>query len=80
VQPAGQGAVYVVNAGAGADPYASLPDPGYREKAAVYGGATGYIGCYGLLTLEAAKLTLDAYMMKPGAGPDDLVDTVTITR
>ena len=52
----------------------------YREKAAAYGGATGYIGCYGLLTLEAAKLTLDAYMMKPGVGPDDLVDTVTLTR
>ena len=80
VQPAGQGTVYVVNAGAGADPYASLADPGYREKAAAYGGATGYIGCYGLLTLEAAKLTLDAYMMKPGVGPDDLVDTVTLTR
>ncbi len=80
VAPAGQGTVYVVNAGAGAESYATGADPGFREKSAGYGAGTGYIGCYGLLTLEAKKVTLSAYMLKAGAGPDDLVDTVELTK
>jgi predicted phosphodiesterase len=84
VQPPGQGTVYVVNAGTGADPYrVTVPVADFREVQSTYGGSTPYIGCYGIMTLEGTKLTLKSYMLKAGGGGvagDELVDTFELTR
>ena len=57
---AGQGTVYVVNAGAGADPYGVSASP-FIEKSATFGAGTPYDGIYGVLTLDGRKLTITTY-------------------
>jgi hypothetical protein len=76
----GSGTTYVVCAGAGAGGYSPGTDPApYRAKNVGFGGATPYVGVYGLLTLEAKTLTFKVFGLKP-AGGDDEVDTLTITH
>ena len=82
--PTPGGTSYIVCAGAGATAYA----PGttvvpYREKNVAFGGSTPYVGVYGLITLEAKKLSFNAYGLKASAGGvagDDVVDTLVITK
>jgi hypothetical protein len=80
---AAQGTTYVINAGAGADPYAvGTSASTYREGDPTPIGTLstkGYLGCYVLLTLEGTKMTMNAYGMKAGGGGvagDDVIDTV----
>jgi hypothetical protein len=75
---AGQGTVYVINAGAGADPY-SVSAADYIVKSATFGGTTGLDGVYGILTLDARKLTLTTYGLSP-SGTDPVIDTLALTK
>jgi predicted phosphodiesterase len=74
----GKGTVYVLNAGAGADPY-GVADAGFIEKAATFGGATGLDGLYGVLTLDGRKLTMTSYGLS-ASGNDPVIDTVELLR
>ncbi|MDB4943814.1 MAG: Ser/Thr protein phosphatase family protein [Labilithrix sp.] len=78
VVPAGKGTVYVVNAGAGADPYAVGEGP-FVERAAVFGPGTPYDGLYGVLTLEGRRLVLDTHGLT-AAGDDPVIDSVVLER
>jgi hypothetical protein len=87
--PAGQpvvgaGTVYVICAGAGAEPYAvGKGMTPYSAKSVAFGTGTPYIGTYALLTADAHTLTLTAYAMKASSttvAGDDKIDTVTLTR
>ena len=82
--PTPGGTTYIVCAGAGATAYAPGTAPAiYREKNVAFGGSTAYVGIYGLLTLEAKKLSFKAYGLKASAGGvsgDDLVDTVDFLK
>ncbi len=80
------GTTYVINAGAGAEPYpvaSYTPTPDYRAGTPTPLGSLstkGYIGCYALLTLQGTTLELTAYGMKASGGSvagDDVIDTVT---
>jgi predicted phosphodiesterase len=75
---AGQGTVYVVNAGAGANPYA-VANADFIEKSATFGGSTGFDGVYGVLSLDARSLTLTTYGLS-ASGTDPVLDTVALTR
>jgi hypothetical protein len=85
VQPSvSAGTTFVINAGAGADPYDVGTYPSnYRDGSPVSLGSLstkGYIGCYVLLTLSGTTLKLTAYGMKAGGGGvagDDVIDTLT---
>ena len=80
LQPAGQGTVYVVNAGAGADPYkVGVYPSAVQEKSATFGTGTPYSGFYGVLTLEGRKLTFDSYGLT-AAGNDPIVDTFDLSK
>jgi predicted phosphodiesterase len=81
VVAAGQpGTVYVVNAGAGADPYRVDPSvAAFQEKSEVFGPGTSYSGFYGVLTLEGRKLKFDSYGLT-AAGNDPVVDTFELTK
>jgi hypothetical protein len=79
------GTRYIVNAGAGADPYqVGSYQSDYREGNPTSLGTSAqdkYIGCYVLLTLEGTKLTLNAYGLKASGGGvsgDDVIDTLTL--
>jgi hypothetical protein len=75
-----QGTTYVVCAGSGASAYA--PGKGvapYREKSVAYGSGTPYMGVYGTITLDGAKLGFTAYGLK-SAAPDDVVDSFELAR
>ena len=76
----GSGTVYIICAGAGADPYAigKITKP-YSAKQVAFGGGTPYIGTYALLTLSGNTLKIDAYGLK-ASGTDDVIDTVTLTH
>ena len=74
----GQGTVYVVNAGAGASPY-SVADAGFIAKATTFGGATGFDGLYGVITLDGRKLTMTSYGLT-AAGNDPVIDTVELAK
>ena len=77
---ANQGTTYVVCAGAGATSYSPGSAPAaYREKNAGFGGSTGYLGVYAVLTLDGRKLHLSAYGLKATA-PDDEIDAFDLTR
>jgi predicted phosphodiesterase len=78
VQAAGQGTLYVVNAGAGANGY-GVGDAAFVEKSQTYGGSTPYSGLYGILTLEGRTLTFESHGLT-AAGPDPVIDTFTLTR
>jgi predicted phosphodiesterase len=72
------GTVYAILAGAGADPYDVGMDPvAYRAVNAQYGPGTMYLGCYGLLKIEATQITLTSYGLKASA-PDDVLDTLML--
>jgi hypothetical protein len=78
-----QGTTYVINAGAGADPYAvGTASSNYRQGDPTPLGSLspkGYIGCYVLLTLAGQTMTLTAYGMKASGTSytdDDVIDTV----
>jgi hypothetical protein len=75
------GTTYVVNAGAGADAYATNSYPAaYQKLSWEYGFSTGYLGCYGVLELNARQLTMTEYGVKGAASADDVIDTITLTR
>ena len=74
----GKGTVYVVNAGAGADPY-GVADAGFIEKAATFGAGTGFDGLYGVLTLEGRKLTMTSYGLT-ASGSDPVIDQVDLVK
>ena len=82
--PTAGGTTYIVCAGAGANAYTPGTAPSiYREKNVAFGGNTAYVGVYGLITLDAKKLSFNAYGMKASAGGvsgDDLVDTVDFVK
>jgi hypothetical protein len=74
------GTIYVVNAGAGADPYRVGVYPSdYREKATQFGQGTPYLGVYGLMTLDGTKLTLKSYGLS-ASGADDELDNLELTK
>jgi hypothetical protein len=74
------GTIYVVNAGAGADPYGvGIYQSDYREKATQFGSQTPYIGCYGLMTLDTGSLTLKSLGLK-ASGTDDEIDSLVLTK
>jgi len=75
---AGQGTVYVVNAGAGASAY-SVSSADFIEKSATFGGSTGFDGVYGVLTLDGHDLTLTTYGLS-ASGTDPVIDTVALTK
>jgi hypothetical protein len=80
----GSGTVYVICAGAGAEPYAvGQSQASYSAKHQAFGTGTPYIGTYGLLTLDAHTLTFNAYGLKASGtmvATDDVIDTVTLTH
>ncbi|HEY5010889.1 MAG TPA: hypothetical protein VIH73_06990, partial [Acidimicrobiales bacterium] len=76
-----KGTTYVVNAGAGADAYATDSSPAtYRKLSWEYGFSTAYIGCYGVLELAGRQLTMTEYGVKGAASADDVIDTLTLSR
>lgn len=85
IQPsAANGTVYVVCAGAGADPYdVAQVDSSYREVAKTFGGSTPYTGVYCTLTLDERSMSLKAYGLKPAGGGiagDDVIDSLDWTK
>lgn len=77
VEP-GKGTVYVVNAGAGADAY-GIADATFIEKSAKFGAGTSFDGVYGVITLEARKLTLASYGLT-AAGNDPVIDSFDLVK
>ncbi len=81
------GTIYVVNAGAGADPYkVGTYASNTRDVrtdgsplATQFGDGTPYIGCYALMTVEGKTLTLKSYGLRT-SGADDELDTLTLTK
>ena len=78
-----QGTTYVVNAGAGADPYQPDTAPAASRSGDATGfgtfSAKGYLGCYVLLTLNGTTVTYKAYGMKASGSSvadDDVIDTI----
>ncbi len=80
------GTTYVINAGAGADPYAVAsytPTPDNRAGTpTALGSALGspYVGCYVLLTLDGTTLAMKSYGMKASGASvadDVVIDSVT---
>ena len=78
VTAAGQGTVYVVNAGAGAEAYGVGPAP-FIEKSATFGKGTPYDGIYGVLTLDGRKMTVATYGLS-AAGNDPVIDTFDLVK
>jgi hypothetical protein len=71
-----QGTTYVINAGAGADPYATgTASSTFRQTSTSLVSPSPYVGCYVLLTLSGQTLTLNAYGMK-GSGTSVADDVV----
>jgi predicted phosphodiesterase len=75
---AAQGTVYVVNAGAGANPY-DVGKGDFIEKSATFGKDTGFDGIYGVLTLEGNKLTCTSYGLS-ASGTDPVIDTFDLVK
>ncbi|MBX3192637.1 MAG: metallophosphoesterase family protein [Labilithrix sp.] len=78
VVAAGEGTVYVVNAGAGAPAY-GVSDAPFIETSATYGKGTPYDGLYGVLTLEPRKLSMVSYALS-ASGNDVVLDTFEIAK
>jgi hypothetical protein len=85
----GSGTTYIINAGAGADPYAINSSPqSYSSgvQQAFCGGGTAcntspYIGLYAFLTATKTTLTLTSYGLKASStsiADDTVIDTVTL--
>jgi hypothetical protein len=81
--PAGKGTTYVINAGAGADPYAvGTTAAAYRVTKTAFGSGTPYIGLYSTLLIAPTQLTLTAYGMVASGSTiqdDTVIDTVTLS-
>jgi hypothetical protein len=86
----GTGTVYVINAGAGANPYGVNSNPqAYSAKQQGFcggGSLTGcsymYVGLYSTIAATATTLTMTAYGAKPSSTTymnDDVIDTLTLT-
>jgi acid phosphatase type 7 len=84
-----QGTTYIINAGAGADPYAVGTTPvDYRATntpLCVPGSGTTcasgtYIGCYVILELEGGQIGLTAYGITGSANKDTVIDSLTLTH
>jgi predicted phosphodiesterase len=87
-----KGTVYVVNAGAGADPYLvgtmpvatrALNAPlcvSSAGTACADAGTATFIGCYVVLELEGSSITLTAYGITGSASSDTVIDTLTLTH
>jgi hypothetical protein len=85
VQPAGQGTTYVINAGAGAEPYAvGTSAVAYRATKTGFGSGSAtpqYIGLYATLQIAPTTLTLTAYgMVASGStiADDTVIDTLVL--
>ncbi len=86
----GAGTQYIINAGAGADPYAinTSPQP-YSSGVQVgfCGGGTScssspYIGLYSIFTISATSVKATVYGLKPSSTSimdDTVIDTLTLT-
>jgi hypothetical protein len=80
VVAAGQGTVYVVNAGAGADAYRVDIHPGaFQEKSAMFGKGTPYAGFYGVITLEGRKLVFESFGLTL-SGTDPTIDSFELSK
>jgi hypothetical protein len=80
-----QGTTYVINGGAGADPYAiAMIHASFTAKSVGFGSQNPmYIGTYGIGTIMGNTLTLTSYGLKMSSSTvmgDDVVDNVTITH
>jgi hypothetical protein len=75
----GQGPVFVVCAGSGADGYSHGTSNFTAYSTDYTSGGTNFIGLYGVLTADAHNLTLTAHQLMADAS-DPVVDTYTITR
>jgi hypothetical protein len=64
------GTVYVINAGAGAEPYkVGTYTSDYRSgNPTQFGAGTLFVGCYATLVLEGKKLTINSYGLKASGG------------
>jgi acid phosphatase type 7 len=74
------GTVYMIAAGAGADPYevgTGMVD--YRKATTKFGPGTPYLGCYAVAELQDKTFKVTAYGLK-ATGPDDVIDTFTLTH
>jgi hypothetical protein len=87
VVPMGQGTIYIINGGAGSDPYSvNQATSTFRASQTTFGSAgttPGLIGTYGVATADMHTLTLKSYGLKPGGkvvSDDMLIDTVTVTH
>jgi len=85
----GAGTQYIINAGAGADPYAINSAPASYSSGKQQGFCGGgtmctqypYIGIYSTLTATATTLTMTVYGLKPSSTSymeDGMVDSLTI--
>lgn len=74
----GQGTVYVVNAGAGAEGY-GVSEAAFIEKSATFGKGTAFDGVYGVLTLEGRKLTMTSYGLS-ASGNDPVIDSFDLSK
>jgi predicted phosphodiesterase len=84
---AAQGTIYIVNGGAGSDPYSvAQATSALRASQTTFGPAgntPGLIGVYGVATADMHTLTLKSYGLKAGGkvvADDMLIDTVTVTH
>jgi hypothetical protein len=81
--PSGKGTVYVISAGAGAEPYAvGTSAVAYRATKTAFGSGTPYIGLYGTLQITPTQLTLTAYGMVASGSTmqdDTVIDTVMLS-
>jgi predicted phosphodiesterase len=87
-----KGTTYVINAGAGADPYAvgtsAVAYRATKTELCVPGDDTYtgtckgkyYIGCYVILDLEGSQISLTAYGITGSAAKDDVIDSLTLTH
>jgi hypothetical protein len=79
-----KGTTYVINAGAGAEPYdIDQESEPYRKVSWGFGPSAtppGYVGCYGIIELEGKTLTMTEYGIKGAGSTDTKVDSFTLTR
>lgn len=74
----GQGTVYVVCAGAGADAYGSGTNT-FTETSRSYDSAMGSLGFYSIMEIDKSSLKLEAHELRAD-GTDPVIDTFTLTK
>jgi hypothetical protein len=81
-----KGTTYIINAGAGADPYpvGSGTVASRATNTPLCAGAScaagTYIGCYVILELEDNQITMKAYGITGAANKDTVIDSLTFTH